>query len=68
MSVMRYSVAVKRPCVKYMMTGENVINGEKPGNMSVVDTKMNRRRLLEIRKNNTGSVQNKVEVAQNEEG
>lgn len=67
MSVVRYGVAVNRPSVKVLVTGEDVISGKISVERFVREAKVLSSRFLEILKNNTWSVEGGNEVADKEE-
>lgn len=48
MSAVRYGVVVKRSCVGYMLTGDDIIGDEMAGERSVWETEMIRSHFLEI--------------------
>lgn len=45
-STVRYGVAMKRRCVRCLVTGKDITSGEVAGERSVKDTKMIRSRFL----------------------
>lgn len=57
---------MKRPCVRSMVTGEDNISGDVASERAVRNTKMARGRVLEISRNNMGSLYDGNEVAQEE--
>lgn len=63
MSAMRDGTAVKSPCFRYMVTGENITSEELAVERSVRVTKMVRSDFLEIPRTYTGSFEDGSEVA-----
>lgn len=55
-----------RPCVKWMVTGEDISRSEMAAARSVLGTEVARRCFLEIRENNTRGVADGNEVVQEE--
>lgn len=52
---MRHGFAAKRPCVKFMVIGEDIVSGEMQGVRSVVEIKlMITGRVLEIPRKEAG--------------
>lgn len=64
---MRRGAAIRRISGRYILNADDIIGGETAGKSLIRDTKMTRRRVLEIRKKNTGSVEDGNEKVQKEE-
>lgn len=67
MSTVRKSVAVKRPHIKSMVYGEDIVSHEFDNERSVRETKTVKIHFLEISTKDTGSVNVGIEVCQEEE-
>lgn len=59
-------VAVRSPCDKCMLTGEDVTSGEIGYKRSVKDTKIIRSRYIGILRSNTGVVEDRYYIVQEE--
>lgn len=59
---MRHGIVVKMPCVKCMVTAQEIISGKIAGGRSVAGNKMNTSRYLEIARKTTD-----IAVDENEE-
>lgn len=66
-SVVRHGAAVKRPCVIFMMSGEEITNRKTTGERSVRKSKMTISCNLKLFMSNAGSVEDINGVGQNEE-
>lgn len=66
-SVMKHDVAVKRLCLRYTVTADDIISDEMVGGWSLMDAKIVRSRVLEILKNDTGTIEEADEVATEED-
>lgn len=64
---MRHDTAMKNLCVRCSMTTDIIINGELASERSLRDIKMIESRVLETSRNNTGSVEDGNEIAQEDE-
>lgn len=63
MSEVGHRLVVKRQCVKSMVTGEDSSSGQMVHMRSLTETKVVRRTLPEITRNNIGSVSDEKNVA-----
>lgn len=68
MSKVREGVAAEKPCVRYMVTGEDTISAQTADDRSLRKTKMFRRSLLKPPRKIVATVRDENEVAQEEEG
>lgn len=65
-SAMRHCIAVKRLCVRCMVTGKNIISSEMAGERSVRKIRMINSRYMEISTSDKGSVEDVIKVGQEE--
>lgn len=65
---MRLGAAVKRRCVRYMVSGEDIISDAMAWERSLRDYNTIGHRLLKLFRNSIWSVEDENEVAQGEEG
>lgn len=68
MSDVRHVFVLRRPFVRFMVTGGDIISSGKAGERSASDTKLMKSRLLKITRYNTGSVEDGNKVPQKGNG
>lgn len=66
MSAVRHGVAVKRPCVRIMVTGADIVSGGMAGERFATKKKMNRSGFSKLATNSTGSIQDVSEEGHDE--
>lgn len=64
---MRHGVAVKRLCVRFVMTADDIISGRTAGGRTLMDTKLIRRRLLRDQKEHKSNIRDENEGGDEEE-
>lgn len=64
MVAVRHGIEIRRPCLTYMVNGEDIICSEVAGERLVKSTEIIGSRSLELSKNNAESFENINEVTQ----